>query len=68
MLLNTSVDAAITISDHRGTNISIVKNDVEIVNSHKNWNVLFYKKALKIKELKQILHNGLKAFKELDLS
>ena len=48
-------------------NINIVKNNVQVIDSHKNWNVLLYKEALKIKELKPLLNNGLKASKELDL-
>ena len=40
MPLNTSLDAVITTTDHRDTNINIVKNNVRITDSHKNWNVL----------------------------
>ena len=67
MFLNTSVDGDFTISDHCDMNISIVKNNVRIIDSHKNWNVLWYKEAIKIKELKPFLNVGLKASTELDL-
>ena len=67
MFMNTSLDAAIATSDHRDTNINIVKNNVRVIDSHKNWNVLLYKEVLKIKELKPILTNGLKASKNLNL-
>ena len=66
MFMNTSQNDDIT-TYHHYTNINIVKNNVRIIDSHKNWNVLLYKEALKIKELKPILNNGLKASKELDL-
>lgn len=59
-------DAAITTSDHRDKNINLVKSNVRVIDSHKNWNVLLYKEALKIKELKPVLNDGLKASKELD--
>ena len=63
--MNTS-DATITTSDHRDKNINLVKSNVRVIDSHKNWNVLLYKEALKIKELKPVLNDGLKACKELD--
>ena len=57
IFIHTSLDAVITTSDHRDTNINIVKNYVWINDSHKNWNALLYEEALKIKELKPILYN-----------
>ena len=56
MLMNTSLGAAITTSAHCNTNINIVKNNVRLVYSHKNWNILLQKDALKIKQLKPILN------------
>ena len=67
IFLNTSVDGDVTTPDHRDININIVKNNVRIIDSHSNWNVLLYKEAIKIKELKPLLNIGLKASKELDL-
>ena len=67
MFLNTSVDGDVTTPDHRDININIVKNNVRIIDSHSNWNVLLYKEAVKIKELKPLLNIGLKASKELNL-
>ena len=67
MFLNTSLDGDVTTLDHRDININIVKNNVRIIDSHRNWNVLLYEEAIKIKELKSLLNNGLKASKELDL-
>ena len=67
MSINTPLFADVITPDHRDININIVKNNVQVIDSHKNWNVLLYKEALKIKELKPLLNNGLKASKELDL-
>ena len=52
MLMNTSLDAPIADSKHHNTNINIVMYNVLVTDSHENWNVLFYKEALKIKERK----------------
>ena len=38
-----------------------------MIDRHKNWNIVLFKKALKIKELNPILNSGLKASKELQL-
>ena len=53
--------------DLRTTRINLVQGDTEITDRHKNWNILLFKEALKIKELDPILNSGLKAFKELQL-
>ena len=63
MFLNTSVDGDVTTPDHRDININIVKNNVRIIDFHSNWNVLLYKEAIKIKELKPLLNIVLKASK-----
>ena len=67
MFLNTSVDVDVTTPNHRDLNINIVKNNVRRIDSHSSWNVLLYKEAIKIKELKPLLNIGLKASKELNL-
>ena len=67
MLLDRLLDVDVTTSDHRDININIVKNNVQIIDSHRNWNVLLYKEAIKIKELEPLLNIGLKASKYLDL-
>ena len=67
LCINTSVNGDITTPDHRDINIYIVMNIVQILDYHRNWNVLLYKEPLKIKELKPLLKNCLKASKELDL-
>ena len=67
MFLNTSLDGDVATPDYRDMNINIVKDNVWIIDSHRNWNVLLYKEAIKIKELKPLLNIGLKASKELDL-
>ena len=53
--------------DLRTTRINSVQNNTEIVDRHENWNILLFKEALKLKELKPILNSGLKASKELQL-
>ena len=60
-------DGEVVTPDHRDININIVKDNVRIIDSHRNWNVLLYKEAIKIKELKALLNIGLKASKESDL-
>ena len=67
MFLNTSLDGDVTTPDHHDININIVKGNVRIIDCHRNWNILLYKEAIKIKELKPLLNIGLKASKELDL-
>ena len=41
--------------------------NTQIIDHHKNWNVLLLKEAIKIKEIKPTLNTGLKASKELKL-
>ena len=53
--------------DLRTTRINLVQDNTEITDRHKNWNILLFKEALKIKELNPILNSGLKASKELQL-
>ena len=53
--------------DLRTTRINLVQDNTEIIDRHKNWNILLFKEALKIKELNPILNSGLKASKELQL-
>ena len=67
MSINTALFADVITPDHRDININIVKNNVQVIDSHKSWNVLLYKEALKIKELKPLSNNGLKVSKELYL-
>ena len=67
MFLNASVDGDVTTPDHYDIKIDIIINNVRIIDFHRNWNVLLYKEAIKIKELKPLLNIGLKASKELDL-
>ena len=67
MLFNTSLDGDVTTLDHRDININIVNNNVRIIDSHRNWNLLLYKGEIEIEQLKQLLKKGLKASKELYL-
>ena len=41
--------------------------NTRIIDHHKNWNILFLKETMKIKEKKPISNTGLKTFKELQL-
>ena len=65
--MNTSLDGDATTPDHHDININIVKNNVRIIDSYRNWNASLYKEAIKIKELKPLLNIGLKNSRELDL-
>ena len=67
LFMNTSLNGDVTTPDHCDIIINIVKNNVQIIDCHRNWNVLSYKEALKIKELKPLLNIGSKASKELNL-
>ena len=53
--------------DLRTVRINLVQDNTEIIDRHKNWNILLFKEALNIKELNPILNSGLKASKELQL-
>ena len=53
--------------NHRTLRIELVQNNTTIIDRHNNWNILLFKEALKIKELKPCLNSGLKAPKELQL-
>ena len=41
--------------------------NTKTIDGHKNWNILLFKEAIKIKEKKPILSTGLKVSKELQL-
>ena len=60
LFMNTSVNGDITTPNHRDININIIMNNVQIIDCHRNWNVLLYKETLKVKELKPLLNNRLK--------
>ena len=53
--------------DLRTININLVQDNTEIIDRHKNWNILLSKEVLKIKEFNPIVNSGLKASKELQL-
>ena len=53
--------------DLRSSRVNLVRMNIPITDCHKNWNVLLFKEAIKIKEIKPTLNTGLKASKELQL-
>ena len=53
--------------DPRTSRISLVQMNTRITDRHKNWNILLFKEAIKIKEKKPISNTCLKAPKELQL-
>ena len=53
--------------DLRSSRVNLVQINTRIIDPHKNWNVLLFKEAIKIKEIKPTLNTGLKAPKELQL-
>ena len=55
------------VQDIRTSSINLVQTKTIIIDLHKNWNILLFKEAIKIKESKPILKSGLKASKELQL-
>ena len=53
--------------DLRSILINLVQMNTQIIDRHKDWNILLFKEAIKIKEVKPSLNIGLKASKELQL-
>ena len=53
--------------DLRSSRINLVQMNTRIIDRRKNWNVLLFKEAINIKEIKPTLNTGLKASKELQL-
>ena len=53
--------------DLKSSRVNLVRMDTRIIDRHKNWNVLLFKEAIKIKEIKPTLNTGLKVSKELQL-
>ena len=55
------------VQDLRTSRINLVHLNTRIIDRHKNWNILLFKEAIKIKGKKPILNTNLKASKELRL-
>ena len=55
------------VQDLRTSRIDLAQMNPRIIDRHKNWNILLFKEAIKIKVKKPILNTGLKASKELQL-
>ena len=55
------------VQDPRTSRINLAQMNTRIIDCHKNWNILLFKEAIKIKEKKPILNTGLKASKELQI-
>ena len=55
------------VQDLRTSRINLVHLNTRIIDRHKNWNILLFKEAIKIKGKKLILNTNLKASKELRL-
>ena len=53
--------------DLRSSRVNLVQMSTRIFDLHENWNVLLFKEAIKIKEIKPTSNTGLKASKELQL-
>ena len=53
--------------DLRSSHVNLVQMNTQIIDRHRNWNVLLFKEAIKIKKIKPILNTGLKVSKELQL-
>ena len=64
VLTNNIIDDEL---DLRSRSINLLQINSRIIDRHKNWNVLLFKEAIKIKEIKPTLNTGLKASKELQL-
>ena len=64
LLTNNIIDYEFEL---RSSRVNLVQMNTRIIDHHKNWNVLLFKEAMKIKEIKPTLNTGLKASKELQL-
>ena len=53
--------------DLRSSRVNLVQMNTQIIDRQKNWNMLLFKEAIKIKEIKPTLKTGFKASKELQL-
>ena len=53
--------------DLRTSRINLVQMNTRIIDRRKNWNILLFKEAIKVKEKKLILSNALKMSKEVQL-
>ena len=62
-----SNDNNIGRADNRNSRINLVIDNTNIIDHHKNFNILLFKEAMKIHERKSTLNTGLKASKELQL-
>ena len=58
-------DNNIMVADNRNSRVSLVIDKTNIIDRHKNFNILLFKEAIKINERKPTLNTGLKASKEL---
>lgn len=57
----------LTKSEIRDYNLNCIENNVKIIDSASNWNILLLKEALYIKRKRPLLNHGLKASRELFL-
>ena len=55
------------VQDLRTSRTNLVQMNTRIIDRHKNWNILLFKEAIKIKEKKPILNTGFKTSKKLQL-
>ena len=62
-----SNDSNIGNADNRNSRMNLVIDNTIIMDRYKNFNILFFKEALKINERKPTLNKELKASKELQL-
>ena len=53
--------------DTKPLETDLVQNNTRIVDWHRNWNILLFKEAIKMKEIPPSLNSGLKASKDLQL-
>ena len=54
-------------SDNKMYSIATVKENINIIDRARRWDILLFKEALHIKEKNPTLNNGLKASKKLEL-
>ena len=59
--------ADINDAENRSYQLNCVENNIKVIDSASNWNILLLKEALYIKRSSPVLNHGLKASRELFL-
>ena len=62
-----SDDSNVGSADNRNSRIDLIIDNINIIDSYKNFNIILFKEEMKTNERKPTLNTGLKASNELQL-